>query len=140
MTVGSSINAAPEQVKRIFALVLAYVGFVLASTLWFAFQSEVVDMGELVRGLLRVLGMSALAYWLLGMSKPAWWVSVVVCGVLSVIGIAALVMLGIVGVMYGKPVMVNLLVLVIPAFLLSYATVLLLKRDTRVLFGGPLEK
>ena len=128
-------SLAPASVKRASILMLLYAAFILTTTTWFALQTDFSHREELFRGLLRVAGITGLAFWLLTLNKNAWWFSIVACGLLAALGVIGILMLGFAGVVYDTTLLWLILKVAAPVYFLGHATLLLAKRETRQVFG-----
>ena len=128
------ISLAPGTVKRASLLMLSYAVVVLIGTVWFAVQTDFSQTKELFRGLVRVAGISGLAFWLLTLDKRAWWLSIGACSFLAILGVIGIVTLGFAGLAYDTSLLWFVLKLVVPVYLLGHAVLILAKRETRDLF------
>lgn len=115
---------------------LSYSAFILFGTAWFAVQTDFSNTRELFRGLIRVVGMTGLAFWLLTLEKWAWRFSIAACAFISLIGVIGVLAIGFVGVTHDSSFFWHLLQLVAPLYLLGHATFLLAKAETRQHFRG----
>ena len=128
-------SLTPVPVKRASFLMLLYAGVIFISTTWFALQTDFSHREELFRGLVRVAGMTGLAFWLLTLDKKAWWLSIAACGFLAVLGVVGILTLGFAGVAYDTSLLWVVLNVAVPVYLLGHTTLLLAKRETRRVFG-----
>ncbi|MBW0147938.1 hypothetical protein [Marinobacter arenosus] len=125
---------APHQVKRASMFLLSYALIVLVGTLFYAFESGGEDTRELFRGLIRVAGISYIAWWLLSLKKEAWWFAVGACGFLSLLGLVGIGALLYAGSIVSTDYYLLVLKLIAPLYLLIHALVILVREDTRSLF------
>ena len=131
----SSWRTAPPRVKRASRLLLAYAGVVLAGMLWHAVETEFTQLSDLLRGLLRVAGITAIALWLPSLDRKAWWVAVSVSVVLAAIGLFGMVAVGYAAIQGDASLLTLLTRIVVPVYLLGHAAVILMQKDTRAHFG-----
>ena len=124
-------SSAPAPVKKAAWLMIAYAAAVLIGTISFAVQTGFTETRELVRGLVRVTGFALLVWWLLSLDKRAWWVSVIACAVLCLLGILAVATFLFVGAAYQPDFLRLALQLFVPTYLLGHATFVLIQRNTR---------
>lgn len=125
-----SATAIPVSVTKVRRLMLLYAAAILLSTLVFAVDTGFMEKRELFRGLLRVAGFSYLAWWLPSLDKRAWWTSVIACGLLSAIGLVALLLV-VVGLDNGSSVLWALAKMAVPLYALGHAFLILVQSETR---------
>lgn len=129
-------TAAPAKVKQASLLMLSYAAAILIGTVLFAVKTDFTHSKELIRGLVRVAGISYLAFWLLKLDKRAWWFAVVACAVFASFGVVGILTLGFVGIAHDASVFSLLLGVILPTYFLGHATLILVQRETRELFQG----
>ncbi len=125
---------APVQVKRASFLLLSYAFLVLIGTVSYAYESGGEDSRELIRGLVRVGGISYIAWWLLSLKKEAWWFAVGACGFLSALGVFGVGALLYAGSSLSSDFYLMGLKLIAPLYFLLHAFLILVREDTRSLF------
>lgn len=128
-------SLAPAAVKRAMILMLLYAASILIITAWFALQTGFSHGEELLRGLIRVAGITGLAFWLLTLNKNAWWLSIVACGLLAALGVIGILAIGFAGAAYDTTLLWLIPKLAAPVYFLGHATLLLARRESRQAFG-----
>lgn len=125
----------PGSVNNVRWLLLLYAGAVLLGTLAFAMDTGFMEKREFLRGLVRVAGISYLAWWLPSLDRRAWWVSTLACGILAAIGIGTLMLSLIAGGANGLTLWAATKV-ALPIYALTHAFIILMRRETRVHFAA----
>jgi len=125
---------APADVKKASLLIASYALVVLLGVVIAVVQVGIPEPTQTFRGLLRVLGMSCIAWWLLSLDKRAWWFAVVLIGFFLGIAAFGLVLMLYYGGISNDLVISTFLKLALPLYLLTHALILLVQKTTRQYF------
>jgi hypothetical protein len=129
-------SEAPPNVKKIVGLLSGYAIIVAVVTIAFGLQTGFSDRRELAQGVIRFAGVLTMAWWLLSGQKAAWWFTLIVCLLMSCLGILGILLLSLLVLTDTADVWSHLISLIVSVYLLTHASILLLNRETRDFYAN----
>lgn len=122
------------RIRSVQILLLGYAATVAAAAIWFAYNTDLAHPFVMGRGMLRVFGICVLAYYLNTQKKAAWWFGIAVAGVLSVLGVAGILIFGYYSWSYDARRLVTMAALIVPTITMIKAFISLSEPSTKLHF------